>query len=122
MPQSSTSATPSRAARRSRQWWQAQVLAWRDSGLSKAAYCAANGLNAATFYGWSRRLQDDIGPTETPLPQQRPSPFVQALVQEERELPLAQALSFGGVTLTFEQGLDPRALPAWVEALRTLPC
>ena len=28
------------------------VEAWRSSGLSQAAYCAAHGINATTFNGW----------------------------------------------------------------------
>jgi hypothetical protein len=30
----------------------AHVAAWRESGLTQAAYCATNDLNAATFSGW----------------------------------------------------------------------
>ena len=39
------------------------VEAWRSSGLSQAAYCAAHGINATTFNGWvaaGRNLRQGI--------------------------------------------------------------
>ena len=39
---------------RARQARTEHVEAWRNSGLSQAACCAAHGINATTFNGWVR--------------------------------------------------------------------
>lgn len=39
--------------------WQRHVEAWRESGLSQAAYCHQQGLNRKTFSVWTRRIQGD---------------------------------------------------------------
>ena len=39
---------------RARQARTEHVEAWRNSGLSQTAYCAAHGINATTFNGWVR--------------------------------------------------------------------
>jgi hypothetical protein len=40
--------------------WQRHVEAWRESGLSQAAYCQQQGLNRKTFSKWTRRVQVDL--------------------------------------------------------------
>jgi hypothetical protein len=39
--------------------WRRHVEAWRESGLSQAAYCHQQGLNRKTFSVWTRRIQGD---------------------------------------------------------------
>lgn len=39
-----------------RAYWQQHVTRWRESGLSKKAYCEAHGVNLWGFYRWCRRL------------------------------------------------------------------
>ena len=39
--------------------WRRHVEAWRESGLSQAAYCQQQGLNRKTFSLWTRRDQGD---------------------------------------------------------------
>lgn len=36
--------------------WQALLSKQASSGLSKKAFCEREGINAATFYYWQRRL------------------------------------------------------------------
>lgn len=38
------------------QKWQALLSEQASSGLSKKAFCEREGINAATFYYWQRRL------------------------------------------------------------------
>ena len=40
--------------------WCRHVEAWRESGLSQAAYCHQQGLNRKTFSVWTRRVQVDL--------------------------------------------------------------
>src|SRR5947207_3050393 len=37
-------------------FWRDLIERWRASGQSIAAFCAAHGVGAATFYSWRRRL------------------------------------------------------------------
>ena len=46
--------TLSRQPPRSRQFWEYHVQQWKESGLSKIAYCQQHDLNSGTFYNWSR--------------------------------------------------------------------
>lgn len=38
--------------------WRAQVSRWRNSGETRAAYCAAHGLSVSTLGYWIRRLRE----------------------------------------------------------------
>ena len=38
-------------------YWRSEVEAWRGSGQSRGAYCAAHGLSAKTFGWWVWRLE-----------------------------------------------------------------
>jgi len=40
--------------------WQRHVEAWRESGLSQAAYCHQQGLKRKTFSVWTRRVEGDV--------------------------------------------------------------
>ncbi len=42
--------------RRSAEWWRTIVVKQSSSGLSVAAFCAREGLNAPSFYQWRSRL------------------------------------------------------------------
>lgn len=46
----------SRTRAETRAFWQHMVDAWRDSGLSKAAFCRQSDIHPASFSPWSRRL------------------------------------------------------------------
>jgi hypothetical protein len=39
--------------------WRAHVSAWRGSGQTQAAYCAAHGLSVSTLGYWISRLRED---------------------------------------------------------------
>lgn len=39
--------------------WRARIAAWRSSGQTQAAYCAAHGLNVHTLGYWISRLRED---------------------------------------------------------------
>jgi hypothetical protein len=42
---------------RKEQQWRRWMRTWRASGLSVAAFCARQGLSAASFYAWRRELE-----------------------------------------------------------------
>lgn len=42
--------------------WRERLDRYRQSGVSVAAFCAAEGVSLAAFYGWQRRLREVAGP------------------------------------------------------------
>ena len=50
----------SREARRAH--WREVMDAWRESGLSKAAFCRERGIGQHLFYYWQRRLGEGASP------------------------------------------------------------
>lgn len=70
--------------------WSEVLSAQAASGLTKKAFCAERGINAATFYYWQRRLQ-------TLVQDERQAGFQQLLPQGEHELSLR--LSGGEVVI-----------------------
>ena len=40
--------------------WLAHVAQWRQSGMSKAAYCIAHGLNFSSFRYWLRKSRSAL--------------------------------------------------------------
>lgn len=42
--------------------WRERLARYRQSGLSVAAFCAAEGVSLAAFYSWRRRLREAVGP------------------------------------------------------------
>ena len=62
--------------------WKNHIEIWQSSGLSQAAYCRQNGLNAQTFSGRLHkfRSQDAVGlPALIPIQIQAPLPGVMSL-------------------------------------------
>ena len=51
------------------QFWRDTIAAWRQSGQSVRAFCAARGVSEATFFARRRELIDRAPP---PSPQLRP--------------------------------------------------
>jgi len=45
-------------SRRNRAFWQEHTDQWKHSGLSKIGYCQQHNLKPASFYNWSKKLED----------------------------------------------------------------
>lgn len=45
--------------KQSREFWQAQVDAWRRSGMNQAEYCREHGIKRWAFYDWRRKLETE---------------------------------------------------------------
>jgi hypothetical protein len=48
--------------------WQRRLHRFRDSGLTVTAFCEREGISAASFYAWRRRLQADQTPPDADPP------------------------------------------------------
>ena len=96
--------------------WRRHVEAWRESGLSQAAYCHQQGLNRKTFSVWTRRVQGD-------LPLDKGTPLELLPVQLEPSAPVASTPA--SVMLRLAHGaqleLSTAVPPRWLaELLRCL--
>ncbi len=59
--------------------WLAHVEQWRHSGISKAAYCTAHGLNFSSFRYWLRKSRSASVDAPALPPAIVPLPFTLAL-------------------------------------------
>jgi len=48
------------AKRHGAEFWRGHLLAWRQSDLTQAAYCAHHCLSSKSFYRWHRQEKEAI--------------------------------------------------------------
>ena len=52
-----TRQTMEESSQQKRQYWQAEVSAWQQSGMSQTRYCRSRELKIKTFAYWLRKLR-----------------------------------------------------------------
>ena len=73
-------------------FWQGQMTAWKQSGLSGAKFCKANDLNYSQFVYWRQKLHK----SEAKLAdQERNGGFAQVLYRSENAESLSLSLPNG---------------------------
>ena len=89
----------------------AHVALWRESGLSKAAYCRESGISYQSFVSWAR--EPGAGRVADPVVDDRPA-FVELIDDRPRDPhgPTLRVLA-GGMELCFLGS----AQPAWIGAV-----
>ena len=110
-----------------RDFWQAHVKAWSESGLTQRAYCQEHGLSEAQFSHWKPRLRKK-GQRQRPKPKAQLVPLqvieevtsetgrgkVRGAASDAGEL----ALVFGnGLRLEISEGFDDATLRRVLEVL-----
>jgi transposase len=101
------------------QFWRDTLAAWRDSGQSVRAFCAARGLSEATFYARRRELADRVPPTASDTPFGPPPTFAAVRVIPD---PTVEVVLPTGPVLRVPVGVDPAAVARLVAALGGQPC
>ena len=113
--------------------WRGHLAAWRRSGQSVRAYCAAQGLSEPSFYSWRRVLARPErrrgakaaagnGTASTAGFTER-SPFVPVRLVEDTALAAAiEVILRGGRVLRVTAGFSVQTLREVVAALEDLPC
>lgn len=48
------------AKRRTLEFWQGHLEAWRQSGLTQVAYCASQNLSIKSFHRWRRKETETV--------------------------------------------------------------
>ena len=104
-----------KTARRSRgdQFWRDTIAAWKESGQTVTAFCAARGIGESTFFAKRRAL---TRPDRSP----RPIPSFAAV----RVIPdlMVEIVVPGGLVLRVPVTVDADAVARLVLALRGAPC
>ena len=100
------------------QFWQDTVAAWRQSGQSVRAFCAARGVSEATFFARRRELIDRA-PLPQPAAPARAAQFVPVNVVPD---PTAEVVLPGGLIVRVPVAADPAAVARLVAALGGGPC
>src|SRR5262249_43570500 len=102
------------------QFWRDTITAWKASGQSVRAFCAARGLNEATFYARRRELATLKPPATSGTPSAGPSPtFAAVRVVPD---PTVEVVLPAGLVLRVPVGADPAAVARLVAALVGQPC
>ena len=113
--------------------WRGHLAAWRRSGQSVRAYCAAQGLSEPSFYSWRRVLTRTErrrgaktaagnGAASTAGFTER-SPFVPVrLVEDATPAAALEVVLRGGRVLRVAAGFSAQTLREVVTVLEGLPC
>jgi len=101
------------------QFWRDTISAWKASGQSVRAFCAARGVNEATFYARRRELAHQEPPATSGTPS-GPSPTV-AAVRVVPD-PTVEVVLPAGLVLRVPVGADPSAVARLVAALGGQAC
>jgi transposase len=100
------------------QFWRHTIAAWRESGQSVRAFCAARGVGEATFFA-RRREFADREPSQR-LAEPTPAPhFVPVRVVPD---PTVEVVLPGGLLVRVSVTADPAAVARLVAALGRGPC
>jgi hypothetical protein len=114
--------------------WREHLAAWRRSGQSVRAYCAAQGLSEPSFYSWRRvltRCERRSGGRTAPSVRTvaaaalaGESPFVPVRLVEDTPPPAAavEVVLRGGRVVRVAAGFSAQTLREVVAALEDLPC
>src|SRR5215468_5939537 len=100
------------------QFWRDTIAAWRRSGQSVRAFCAARGVSEATFFARRRELLDRK-PSGSSASQPPAPAFVQVQVIPD---PKIDVVLPSGLVVRVPVAADPAVVARLVTALGPGPC
>src|SRR5262249_52957366 len=101
------------------QFWRDMITAWKASGQSVRAFCAARGLSEATFYARRRELAGREQRTTSDTPSGPPPAFAAVRIIPD---PTVEVVLPAGLVLRVPVGVDPAAVARLVAALGRQQC
>ena len=101
------------------QYWRDTIIAWKASGQTVRAFCAARGVAEATFFARRRELASR---KQTPPPATAPIPSQSFAAVRVIPDPTIEVVIPGGLLVRVPVGADPTAVAHLVAALGGRPC
>jgi hypothetical protein len=100
------------------QFWRDTIAAWRQSGQSVRAFCAARGVSEATFFARRRELLDRK-PCRSSASQPPALGFVPVKVVAD---PTIEVVLLRGLVVRVPSAADPDVVARLIAALGREPC
>ena len=101
------------------QFWRDTIAAWKESGQTVTAFCAARGFGESTFFAKRRELaRRDQSPNAPPSLSLNPLFAAVRVIPD----PTIEIVVHDGLVLRVPVGADPAAVARLVLALRGAPC
>ena len=94
-------------------WWEPHLAAWRDSGLSQAAYCRRHGLSLPCFGYWRSKLHAAWTPQELSENALLPIVVAEVAMSDDR----IEVVLPNGLQVRVSASLDPQRLVPMIQAL-----
>jgi transposase-like protein len=108
-----------RRRRHADQFWRDTISAWKESGQTVTAFCAARGIGESTFFAKRRQLGHRERPPNPPASLTMGPTFAAVRVIPD---PTAEIVVPGGIVLRVPVAADADAVARLVLALRGAPC
>ena len=105
--------------RRADQFWRDAIAAWKDSGQTVTAFCAARGIGESTFFAKRRQLARR---KQSPNPLVPPAPSPSFAAVRVIPDPPVEIVIPCGIILRVPVGADADVVARLVLALRGAPC
>jgi hypothetical protein len=101
------------------QFWRDTIAAWKESGHTVTAFCAARGIGESTFFAKRRELaRREQSPNEAAAASAKPSFAAVRVIPD----PMVEIVVPGGLVLRVPVGADTDAVARLVVALRGGTC
>ncbi len=97
-----------------RRYWQAQLKAYKESGLSQKEFCKQNKLCLSTLGNWKRRLRRDQT-KEVPFVEIKPATSEAAGGSSVMELVIGE-----GIILRIGEEINPEKLAQIIKSVRAV--
>ncbi len=101
------------------QFWRDTIAAWKESGQTVTAFCAARGLGESTFFARRRELARRDQALNAPVTQEAKGSFAAVRVIPDATVEIVVP---GGIVLRTLVAADPAVVARLVLALRGAPC
>ena len=101
-----------------RQYWEAKISRWKESGMSQAEYCRGHDLKIKTFSYWLRKFRKEK--TATVQFVELPSEKLFAYKNEPNRITELKLIIDEGISIEVGDGFNPGTLKQVIETIRQL--
>ena len=110
--------TQQESSRQKRQYWQAKIESWKQSGMSQAAYCRSRDLKVKTFSYWLRKLRKEKAGRVQFV--ELPTEKLFSCYQAERRITGLRLIVDNRFSIEVADGFKPDTLKQVIETIRQM--